>query len=573
MSSSPSHTSISRLRSEGKLCDVVLRADGVNFSAHKILLCGSSSYFTSLFTSGWRGTGGAVHTVPGVSPVTMELILSYVYTGRVEVTAQNVERLLEAADRLDVAGVVRLCCRFLEAQLGVHNCVGIRRYAEVYSCGELRDRAHAYVLQNFEEIVRGPTEEFLEMSLAELSSILDQDQLNARREETVFEAAMRWIGHAPDRRSQYVVSLLPKVRLGLMSPEYFLTQVRTCPLLSGYQQCRSIIARTLKVISDIDVTGLTDAALQLPLCRPRLPHSLLFTVGGWSEGSPTDAIEAYDPRAGRWRRVFCSEGAPRAYHGSAYLDGFLYVIGGFDAVDYFNTVRKFHPVARTWHEVAPMHSHRCYVSVALLDGYIYAMGGFDGVTRLDTAERYKPETNQWSLVAPMHEQRSDASAATLNGKIYVCGGFDGNEVLSTAECFDPRSGQWTLIAPMSSRRSGVGVVALNNRLFAVGGFDGVRRLRSVEVYAPQSDSWRNASSMFHQRSNFGVAVLDERLYAVGGFDGRGVTAKSERYDESGDDWFDVQDISVRRSAASCCVVSALPNVTDYTLHRGRPDAS
>ena len=87
------------------------------------------------------------------------------------------------------------------------------------------------------------------------------------------------------------------------------------------------------------------------------------------------------------------------------------------SVDYFNSVKRFDPVKKTWHQVAPMHSRRCYVSVTVLSNFIYAMGGFDGYVRLNTAERYEPETNQWTLIAPMHEQRSDASATTLYGKV------------------------------------------------------------------------------------------------------------------------------------------------------------
>ena len=59
---------------------------------------------------------------------------------------------------------------------------------------------------------------------------------------------------------------------------------------------------------------------------------------------------------------------------------------------------------------------RCYVSVAYLNGFIYAMGGFDGQSRQNSVERFSKGTNQWSLIRPMHHQRSDASATTLDGK-------------------------------------------------------------------------------------------------------------------------------------------------------------
>lgn len=40
--------------------------------------------------------------------------------------------------------------------------------------------------------------------------------------------------------------------------------------------------------------------LNHPLAKPRVPHEIMFVVGGWSGGSPTNIIETYDTRADRW---------------------------------------------------------------------------------------------------------------------------------------------------------------------------------------------------------------------------------------------------------------------------------
>ena len=106
---------------------------------------------------------------------------------------------------------------------------------------------------------------------------------------------------------------------------------------------------------------------------------------------------------------------PRAYHGCATVNSKVYVIGGFDGMDYFNTCRCYDPLEKSWSEVSPMNARRCYVSVTVLGGFIYAMGGFDGQNRQNTAEKYQPSINQWSLIAPMNHQRSDASACSTNG--------------------------------------------------------------------------------------------------------------------------------------------------------------
>ena len=151
-------------------------------------------------------------------------------------------------------------------------------------------------------------------------------------------------------------------------------------------------------------------------CNVILPNSqVIFAVGGWSGGSPTNVIESYDTRADRWVLVETADTGPRAYHGCATVNSKVYVIGGFDGMDYFNTCRCYDPLEKSWSEVSPMNARRCYVSVTVLNGYIYAMGGFDGQNRQNTAEKYQPAINQWSLIAPMNHQRSDASACSANG--------------------------------------------------------------------------------------------------------------------------------------------------------------
>ncbi|XP_066576549.1 kelch-like protein 10 [Amia ocellicauda] len=550
---------------KGQLCDVVMMVEGTAFNAHKIILCGSSSYFRVLFTGSWSNTDRREYSIPGVSPEMMKLLIQYAYTRAVPITNDNVQELLVAADQFAVLGLLQDCCNFLESQLCLENCIGIWHYAKFYFCSELQSAAHRYILRHFEHLVEA-SDEFLELSLDQLLNIIEKDDLNVKQEYVVFEAILCWIDHTPSERRGHISVLLPKVRMALMESQH-IAKVRDNELVKQTNECKATVINALNARNDCIMNGPSDSDFLKLMTRPRLPCDIMLSIGGWSVGNPTNAMEAYDARAGRWLNVTIPEESPRAYHGAAYLNGWVYCVGGFDGMNHFNSVRKFDPVAHTWHEVAPMHSRRCYVSVVVLDGFIYAMGGFDGYVRVNTAERYEPETNQWTLIAPMHEQRSDASATTLHGKVYICGGFSGNECHFTAETYSPETNQWTMIAPMTSRRSGVGVIAYEDLVYAVGGFDGLHRLQSVEAYNPLTNSWRLMPSMYNPRSNFGIEVVDNLLFVVGGFNGSATTPDVEYYDRETNQWFDTDDMGIFRSALSCCVVPGLPNVADYIAPR------
>ncbi|NXP50606.1 KLH10 protein, partial [Heliornis fulica] len=391
--------------------------------------------------------------------------------------------------------------------------------------------------------------------------------LNVRREEAVFEAILKWIGHEPEKRKQHIAVLLSKVRTALMQADYFMTNVQSHSYVKDNEECKLLTIHTLSEMNNLNTYGLGYSNVPNPLSRPRLPYNLLFAIGGWSGRRPTSTMETYDARADKWLNIPCQQESPIAYHGTVYLKGFIYVIGGSDSLDCFNSVKRFDPLHKTWQQVAPMHWRRCYVSVTVLNNLIYAMGGFDGHTLLNTAERYEPETNQWTLIAPMHQQRSDANATTLHDKVYICGGFTGNEYLFTAEVYDATTNQWTFLAPMTSRRSGLGVIAYGNEVYAVGGCDGVNRLRTAEAYNPQTNTWRAISTMFNYRSHFGIEVVDEILFVVGGFNGSSTIFNVECYDGKTNEWHNAEDMSVHRSALSCCVVPALSNIREYTAPR------
>nr|XP_020442315.1 kelch-like protein 10 [Monopterus albus] len=410
-------------------------------------------------------------------------------------------------------------------------------------------------------------EEFLQLSVQELSDILGRDDLNVRKESTVYDAVLRWIAHIPKQREQHISVLLSKVRLTLTSEQYIRNNVISHPLVKDNSECLQIASNSIAIIGHFLRHRRSLVGVCNQLVRHRLPKVILLAIGGWSDDNSTNGIEAYDIRANCWINVENGLGCPRAYHGAVFLNGHVYCVGGYNGGVFYNNLDRFDLSTRTWHELTPMHRRRCNVSVTVLNGCIYAMGGKDRDVRLSSAERYRPEINQWSRIAPMNEPRSCAGCATLHNKVYICGGCDGIDRLQTAECYNPETDQWTEIAPMSVSRSGVGVIAYSDRVFAVGGFDGNTCLQSAEAYNPQTNTWHTVSSMLTPRSNFGLEVIEDRLFVVGGYDGNIPTNYVEFYDAARDEWSEACDMAIDRNALSCCVVSGLSNLTSYIIPR------
>ena len=96
---------------------------------------------------------------------------------------------------------------------------------------------------------------------------------------------------------------------------------------------------------------------------------------------------------------------------------------------------------------------------------IYAIGGFDGMNYLNSIERYNPKTDTWNIVGHLVTPRQGVTAMVCRNKIYVLGGFDGVERLQSVECFEVKwngSLQWLHVPNMITCRSNFAACRMEN---------------------------------------------------------------------------------------------------------------
>lgn len=240
------------LRISRQLTDALVKVENQSFPIHRAVLSVSSPYFRALFTNEAFNTNSREIVIPGVSADIMKIIIDYAYTGHVDVNQENVEMLLPAADQFHVMGIVKRCCDFLSKELCATNCIGIYKFARMYFCHSLERISFRYLMYNFHEIST-LSNEFLQLSTEELAEILSRDELNAKNEELVFDAVLRWIDYDPERRKGSIAKLLWYVRLGLLTTQYFVEKVKPHPYVRESEACKPVVIETLKYLYDLDM--------------------------------------------------------------------------------------------------------------------------------------------------------------------------------------------------------------------------------------------------------------------------------------------------------------------------------
>lgn len=532
---------------------MTLVADDLEIPAHKMVLASCSPYFYAMFT-GFEESRQDRITIQGVDCAALQVLIEYVYTSLVEVTEDNVQILLPAANLLQLHDVRDACCDYLQLQLDASNCLGIREFADIHGCPDLFNYADQYVQQHFCEVVQ--SEEFLNLSYDHVLALIQNDQLLVTSEERVYESAIAWIYFDPKPRTAHIAQLMEHVRLPLLSQDYLMSRVETEPLFKGDLHCKDLLIEALKFHL---LKGEMRNTLKTPRTIPRQPVGLpkvLLVIGGQAPKA-IRSVEYYDLREEKW---FQAAEMPnrRCRAGLAMLGDKVYAVGGFDGSLRVRTVEMYDSATDTWTSGASMVARRSTLGVAVLNDCIYAVGGFDGTSGLNSAEMYDPVTQEWQMIASMSTCRSSVGVGVVNGLLYVVGGYDGasRQCLANVERYNTSTNSWTTtVAEMTARRSGPGVGVLNNMLYAVGGHDGPLVRKSVEAYSPETNTWRPISDMTYCRRNAGVVAHDGLLYVVGGDDGTTNLSSVEVYCPETDTWRILPAaMGIGRSYAGVCMM-------------------
>lgn len=198
-------------RQAGLLCDVNLKVDGGEFSAHKGVLAANSSFFLAMFTADMLEKDKTSVSLRIISAAAMESLLEFMYTGQIQIHVDNVFELLEASSFLFVEKVKKACCQFLESIVDKENCFAIFSIAHAFSCNGLIQTVNQYVNQKFNEIAK--TESFLKLPKEEIIKLLSSDDIQIDNEEQLLEIIIDWVSYDLEMRKEWFSQLLKLIRL------------------------------------------------------------------------------------------------------------------------------------------------------------------------------------------------------------------------------------------------------------------------------------------------------------------------------------------------------------------------
>ncbi|CAM4590496.1 hypothetical protein PO909_031170 [Leuciscus waleckii] len=503
------------LRLEDSLTDVTLHVQGQSFQCHRVVLAAASHYFRAMFCNDLREKHEENVNLKGLDADTMSILLEYTYTSKVTITKDNVQKMLEAASLFQFPRIVDACASYLAEALYPENCVGILHLADIHSLESLKAQVHAYIIQNFSQVVEH--DEILELPADVLVSLLQHDDLGVTEEEQVFDVVIRWVRACEEERRALLPRVLTHVRLPLLDPWYFVEKVEGDPLI---RQC----AEVFPLLQEARVYHLSGKEVISERTKPRVREfqsEVFMIIGGCTkEEKFVSEVTCLDPlRRSRLEVAKLpntemeSENENKKWVEFACVTfrNEVYISGGKETL---HDVWKYNASLNKWIQIEYLSTGRWRHKMAVVGGKVYVLGGFDGTQRLNSVEAYDPFHNCWTEAAPLMLSVSSFSAASYDKCIFVIGGGpNGKLATNNMQSFDSLSNKWSLKCPMPTEAKCTNAVTFKDAIFVVGG-----AMKALYSYSPLEDSWTLIIQLGCERASCGIAACNNKLFITGGRD-------------------------------------------------------
>ncbi|XP_035249563.1 kelch repeat and BTB domain-containing protein 7 [Anguilla anguilla] len=546
---------------------------GKLFPCNRNVLAAASPYFKSMFTGGLYESKQQKVTIHDVDADSMSLIIDYCYTGKVQITEANVQRLYAAANMLQLEYVRYACSSFMTRRLDVSNCMAILKFADTFDNHDLKSEAQGFVARNFVQLCK-TSRELCELDLTQIKDILSLDTLDVDCESKVCSAAIQWIEANQREQTDDAVEVLRCVRWHLFTE-------KDAAYLEGLKSKPCVKRHLAGFMAGVSGGGGNGGMEWTP---PAPAHGPAHRIGRSAKemilffGRPNEPFMCYDPYSEEVRSMasplinLSNLGFKRSI-----METFTVCVSPENDLYLASQLSKhfwvYNPVLNSWQELAERLIGRVHADIGYLNGHLYMLGGRDPNTdaRLKDVECYSIQRNQWRLVAPLPHSLGKMQIAAMNDRLYVvnkrrmlCYEPQRNRWLPGAslkhgklhkacvfqdqifclcdipvvKAYSPARGEWRRIGdiPMDSNALNYQVVQHSGRLLllTVSLAHHNRNRVIVHEYDPARDGWRNVASMLG--SSFGYISLSARLYPSSLGSGQSFFAEEDDDSGSSADW-------------------------------------
>uniref|UniRef100_A0A672PZQ0 Kelch like family member 34 n=1 Tax=Sinocyclocheilus grahami TaxID=75366 RepID=A0A672PZQ0_SINGR len=543
------------LRLEGRMCDVVLEAEGVEFPAHRTLLACSSDYFWSVFKDYNLESGARTISLPALSSLGLEQILDFIYTSWISLSPSTLEVTIQAACYLQITHAVDLCTQYISESIAPDNCCFFANIAARYGLSEAFDDSNSFIGSNMCRILASEEykAELMELNIDSMQEVLVAEEMPGVKEIDLLQLVLDWLECKPQSALQSN-ALLSRIRFGLIPPTK-LSQLSALKPALRTPFIHSVVQKAL----NYHLQGPLQPLLQSVHTSLRATKSKILLVGGGPETNrPQNQILTYEPCCKKFQPLSTSLPNKLQHQGVCVVGNFLFVLGGevvqVDEVNEKSAVMtvtdqvwRYDPRFEQWEEMEPLLQKRAQFACCVAEGVIFAIGGRGqkGEPALSSVEMYNMSEGCWRSAVSLLYSVHGHACATIGTGIYISGGIHVNSPESSKEVLFLNAFEgdaWQRRSNMSIARFGHQMATVRGRIYTFLGM--YEPFCDIERYSPEQDLWTRLKPLLNDRFCYGLTTTEgRRVLMFGGKkwqEGQEVcTTNVLEYDTEYDAWREV----------------------------------
>jgi len=251
--------------------DIQLRVGGKIFHCHKLVLALKSPYFDEKLFPSSPGAAAAAEeeedeteerdgqiasSWSDIGADDFHNVLEFMYTGETELSKENVENILRAANLMKLTELTQFSVDFLVEKLTVKTCPYYWNLAEQIDVPALALACKRLCLKEFDKRGSGSNSELKDLSEAMMTELLEDDELQAESEVDVCETLMKWL-HNSQTQSVQPYQLLTLVRWSAVPVEYVKTKLITDEILMRDRPCFEFLSKVISYrLTGVQFSGL-----------------------------------------------------------------------------------------------------------------------------------------------------------------------------------------------------------------------------------------------------------------------------------------------------------------------------
>ncbi len=503
-----------KLFQQDHLTDVMLAAEGRSIPCHKVLLAAASKFFFDKFITNPESLEHNILDIEDIDFDTLTSVVSYIYSGNIELTVEKTEKLIPAGVSLMLPELTKECEKFFEERnWDLSDCVAVYKIANANSLENAAKKAWDVMLENVQDITT--TSAFKELSESEILKYIGDTELDIANEDPVFEAIVTWVRHNIQNRKDRFETLLEHVTLSHCSLSFHTDVIMREPLMKlGNCMCREAEALAAQALSKSKQRGTPRKVRSSDTSLVAMYEGYCWVLRNeewWSDGSVkgtnfeysrkcrvgdgilnTGGLGLYNkPSTKCFKLAFptlnCTDvsdlNVARRSHASVCVGGQVYVLGGLGDAAILQSVEYLRERTGSWCVTTDMPVALYDHTAVSFKQYIYVFGGPDHTDKVPGSRNsfiFDTVSNTWKMKADMPQHCVQGSSVLYKDIIYVLGGRE-----KCCMSYNPDQDQWqTHCRPREDHRGGSAVV-WRDRILLCGG----SRTPVIEEYNPGIDTW------------------------------------------------------------------------------------